>query len=773
MSTRRSIAGRVSFSERPSHVHSFLKEEDEQKPTDPPPPPHFTDRVTESDTNYNHESMRIWRRLCNAKYRMLMLLTYTVITIIAVIDRFTTNWSPRQGYSIVKGWKGCEKYKTSSSGDDVLSSSCGNDYFCGTQEDFDQYSGQLPQAVGGDWCLKPGPTSVKVYDALSRISGRVIITTLIFNFLTMCHCSFNFLAAWNTRTRSFFWNVKEDNLYLHAIFGWIAGICTVVHVWSLFLPSIFDGYTNVMVTINGLSWPAQVSLGASQVDVTNQTANWGVDDVWRLAWMTLIFCILFPVSRSIRVLNANYSIAMWLHVGIAMGYFIDAWRRRTHPHVWLVNSPFLLWYIVDRVAGLIWYRVNKRQKFIRINLDENYQVLLWKQPDAAILPKRRLCDVYRLKTSGSRFLEYYHPYTCASNGEIVDSGDGGDSAPDGDSAPYPIIERPFSVDDPAWPGHKFRVADWDVIREKIDDKGHNNEKFNQNDFQKVWQESYSDPRHRNSDTVKRFSMGDDTLRESVKLAGQDGGHRGSTILSSVGDDTTIRDSIKIDHPGVLDALETGGNDDDDLVAAEGGEAKAKLVLERRRTNDFVVFRKANSRHSSVQGYSIAFDQIALVRVCKTHDEADCGSCSGCTSCASFQHEPETMIWAESGNFRDNYGDTRTIEMNVQGPYMSEYGRLQQSLEMNDGPPILVICTGAGAGLAIDTFSCILRNKIELKKPVDIIYSSWSLPLLQYVTNTLTAHMVPNLFLTCALTRQDEDYEFDEAIDPAESGIMFR
>lgn len=58
----------------------------------------------------------------------------------------------------------------------------------------------------------------------------------------------------------------------------------------------------------------QVGLKASNVDVQNKLANWGYDDVWRLIWMTLIFCILTPLSRSVWALKKNFSLAMWLHI---------------------------------------------------------------------------------------------------------------------------------------------------------------------------------------------------------------------------------------------------------------------------------------------------------------------------------------------------------------------------------------------------------------------------------------------------------------------------
>ena len=68
--------------------------------------------------------------------------------------------------------------------------------------------------------------------------------------------------------------------------------------------------------------------------------------------MTLMFLVLFPLSRSARHLLAhNYNLAMSLHVALGLGYFFDSFRRRSHPHVWLYNTPALLLYIGDRAVA--------------------------------------------------------------------------------------------------------------------------------------------------------------------------------------------------------------------------------------------------------------------------------------------------------------------------------------------------------------------------------------------------------------------------------------
>ena len=34
---------------------------------------------------------------------------------------------------------------------------------------------------------------------------------------------------------------------------------------------------------------------------------------------------------------------------LGAGVFYDSWRRKTHPHVWILNTPVVLWYIADKI----------------------------------------------------------------------------------------------------------------------------------------------------------------------------------------------------------------------------------------------------------------------------------------------------------------------------------------------------------------------------------------------------------------------------------------
>lgn len=67
----------------------------------------------------------------------------------------------------------------------------------------------------------------------------------------------------------------------------------------------------------------------------------------------------------------------------------------------------------------------------------------------------------------------------------------------------------------------------------------------------------------------------------------------------------------------------------------------------------------------------------------------------------------------------------------------------------------IVATGAGAALALDFVGYVRANKLVPLRPVTVCYSSASLPLLQFVTNTLLAERIHGIEIKTALTRHDD------------------
>lgn len=57
-----------------------------------------------------------------------------------------------------------------------------------------------------------------------------------------------------------------------------------------------------------------MAISGGNIDADAKLARWSYDDIWRIFWMTVIFGVLLPLSRSTWVLTKNFSLAMALHM---------------------------------------------------------------------------------------------------------------------------------------------------------------------------------------------------------------------------------------------------------------------------------------------------------------------------------------------------------------------------------------------------------------------------------------------------------------------------
>ncbi|CAM9533486.1 unnamed protein product [Ectocarpus sp. 6 AP-2014] len=736
-------------------------------------------------------------------YRYVGLGVWLFISTFMVLDRFYWNVWPRQS---------------------ICTDGCGGDFFCDMDDD--------------PGCLKAGPWSAKVFDVIARISARLIISTTNLIFITMCHGTWNWLSEINM-LRSLLYSWRADNAWLHAIGGWTLGVVTLLHVWSLFLPSMFHGYQNKVVG-GPFDIPLQVGLMASNVDVQNKLANWGYDDVWRLIWMTLIFCVLTPLSRSVWALKKNFSLAMWLHIGVGMGYFFDNWRRRTHPHVWILNTPVVLWYIADKIWCCTEGRVNHRAETTRIKLDEDYMLLLWNEDQ----PKS-ICDIFWLKHSdrdskGSRRTgEVAHPFTtCSSHDTAV-----GHTSPEAGistvrSPGRPNIEVPLEAD-VNWKGHRFLLTsgisqrsnalestlrssrafygtsdlsvaikgDGVVVQPRGGGKGalRNVEagastKWQMTNFESLYAASsgafsehfpVDDSGHELATKEYHVNLADldeegieaeeDTM---IGVNADDSQDEVAVVVGTLkakanlmGDCSLISDSVEnlfeqdLIYNNTVSSAVKHKPDGDLEEAGDDGESttKNKIAIRRLGTREFHAFRKVESAEGRVGPVTTkSWSKMAIVRLNRrTSQSSPCAcTCIGLTWVLNIFRTPETASIADV----EETNDLETIPLRVYGPYRSEYGRLE---EFPNLPPLLIIATGAGAGLVLDFVGFIRAKKITPKRPVKVCYSSASLALLQFVTNTLLAERTPGIQVETALTRHEELEMFNTTNQPKPELVIGR
>lgn len=307
-------------------------------------------------------------------YEALVWAMYGSVTVFFVLDRFFWNFWPRETYHIGAG-------------------SAGSDFKDG---------------------LKPGPWSVQVYDAIARASGRYTILALNLVLFTMMHSFQAYLSeSWLARRGVIdFTNAKAANRRLHIWNGVGIVVLTLAHVWTILLPCLTDGWS-AQVVLGNFEWPLseRAPKGFKDADTGTRTMSLQGDDVYRIVEMTVLLAILLPLSY--RWFKTRYHVAIHLHNTIQVLYFIDIVRRHTHPHSWILNTPFFVAWIVDSVVGFYWRR-RKSPPVTRKLLSDDYILLCWKQDKQldTVGPK------YYLRLRSSSILERAHVFTAFENRNV-------------------------------------------------------------------------------------------------------------------------------------------------------------------------------------------------------------------------------------------------------------------------------------------------------------------------------------------------------------------
>jgi len=301
---------------------------------------------------------------------------FTVTTTLFIIDRLKINTWPRQSFA-------------------TKSFGTGNDNFKYTD----------------------GPWSVLFYEFFARVSGRYTMACLNGLLFTMMHTMHRALANTERGLGRFIdFSSWHERMHVHKILGISLCVTTVIHVWSILLPCIFNNYS-ASIWAGTATWPAseRKPKGFKHVDVNKKHITMQIDDVWRLIIMTII---LGPLMYwSVKKIAKDYRFGIRLHQWIALMYFFDIWRRHTHPHSWVLNTPFLILLILDMTIGS--YYKYERQRAIKIDIGPDYTLMFWmstKKPFPK--PLGRLADVYYLRTVD--FVQYFsaeskHPFTTFVN----------------------------------------------------------------------------------------------------------------------------------------------------------------------------------------------------------------------------------------------------------------------------------------------------------------------------------------------------------------------
>ena len=362
-----------------------------------------------------------------------------------------------------------------------------------------------------------------------------------------------------------------------------------------------------------------------------------------------------------------------------------------------------------------------------------------------------MCDIFRLNSVGSRFYEWFHPFTTATNR----AGS---------------LEVPSHADEIEWVGHKFRVVD---------------------DPREVY-------RLENKHGVSRYTMGQssrtldlvkvsDPYVGSPKNAESPGRFRTSTLIPPEAPTHSLSNR-SIAGPTVV----LGGSDNVPTKPMHERPAKERPVykMQKQRTSAFSIFKKKNREY--LERGEVRKARIGELMMMRDDDDDDdtrdddakdttflppltknifLGSSqelglNDFTNMAIVRVHSggATSRWIEEAHVKkcpDLHELRGELKMKVSGGLLSEYSILGNLIGR---APLLVVATGAGAGLVLDVMSFV-RGRVGVEgisdeNHIDIVFSTCCLPLLQFVTNSVLCGSVNNVSLTCALTRMG-DIELDD------------
>lgn len=321
------------------------------------------------------------RKQLTISYEVLLWFVFTVVTILSIVDRFLYT------------------------GDCVLN--------------------RKGKTVSRLWGNHFGQTLTNV---IWGLTARLIITSQNLMFYTTLWCLPNMMTEIAPKFLKVV-GIRDIHMKAHRIAGiFLIGIPSLAHVLVIFLPPLVDrtqltysppshfNYSNQLGNLNWTKWwdPAAIENWSfndkSGVHLTS-------DEIYRLLLMIILFCFLFPLSRSSYLNDRSYSFAIALHAFAGVWYAIDNIRKITHGLAHVMNLPFLIFWCIDRLLSIVLYRrSNCTISAKQITSDEKYIVVYMKSD---VYNKRTVGDVYYLSLASKRrqllSLERAHPFTSFSN----------------------------------------------------------------------------------------------------------------------------------------------------------------------------------------------------------------------------------------------------------------------------------------------------------------------------------------------------------------------
>lgn len=271
-----------------------------------------------------------------------------------------------------------------------------------------------PPCFQNSLCLNSAPLpsnmtlSVQVFDIYQRATGRLFVAVTPFLIVLQCKTTENWFAEHHPK-----WldvgDLRTMNNHIHYQMGlFFLTIPMYIHMWIFFVPVL----AGVPVHFYGIGQrPPGVPL--DPFVAADGTMFMLPEDLLRLPLAVLTFMFLLPLSVGNWCRRKNFNVSHWLHIFAAAVYTMD-FLRGNHPHAQLWVAPLVIYYMLDRLVGLFWYRTGKAVVIHNKRLDDDYCVVFLYAPNQH--RKRGIGSLYYYGLPGKEgFPRFAHGYTSWQN----------------------------------------------------------------------------------------------------------------------------------------------------------------------------------------------------------------------------------------------------------------------------------------------------------------------------------------------------------------------
>lgn len=196
------------------------------------------------------------------KYETVLWTVHSIVTILAIVDRFTTNINPRQTYIIGKGFAGKDRMGPPMEGPwsvalyDILARISGR--YCIVVYNFTlivRYVSLVFIAFLLNQIIMKKQTHHQYYDtATPTATFSLLVLPAVMLFVFRLHMLEQYLASsWISKHILDCSNITKANLEAHRINGIGLVVMTLIHIWSILLPCVTHNYGS-QVLVGTFEW---------------------------------------------------------------------------------------------------------------------------------------------------------------------------------------------------------------------------------------------------------------------------------------------------------------------------------------------------------------------------------------------------------------------------------------------------------------------------------------------------------------------------------------